>query len=158
MLKKIRKHQKTIALSCLIILVELVYFIYVSFPPSLLYSLRKNSENLLVSLTPTHKAKAKIYLAQSTRLQQHFSHLQTQKANSGDLDIVANELISEEQKAISEMDQAKKGGVNIKNEVEVLCDTLIKQYSVLQQSIAYHTFLKSALNQTKVNLDESSGW
>lgn len=157
------KHRKILLLSVLIICIEFIFFTYISYPPNILYNIKKSVLNIMVSNQTTHKAKAKLYLNESTNLQGHLEMLLKKNGSYEELKSVASELMQVQQQAIIEMDLASKAGMDITQEVEVLCDTLIKQQVQLKQAIiktqkiATLPFEQYA-NLTKILLDESAGW
>lgn len=163
LLNLFKKYRRLLLLSLLILFAEFVFFTYTSYPPNILYSVKKPILNRIIAAQPTHKSKAKLYLAESTRLQGHLDMLLKDKGSYEDLKAVAGELMATQQQAIIEMDLASKSGTDIKNEVEILCDTLIKQQLQLKQAIiktqkvATLPFEQYA-NLTKILLDESAGW
>ncbi len=161
--KLLKKNRTIILLSALILCIEGLFFSLISYPSNPLYKLRKVGLTSLIILQSTHKAKAKIYLNESTRLQGHVDMLLKQRSSDQELKDTAGELMNVEQQAINQMDLAAKAGMDIKNEVEVLCDNLIKQQTQLKQAIVQTQKIASLpleqyANLTKVLLDESPEW
>jgi hypothetical protein len=125
--------------------------------------MRKSVIKGIATVEPTHKAKAKVYLSEATRLQGHLDMLLKKRNSDQELKDTATELMYSEQKAIDEMDLANRAGTDIKKEVEVLCDTLIKQQIQLKQAIIKTQKiatlpLEQYANLTKILLDESPEW
>jgi hypothetical protein len=161
--KLFKRQWKVFVLAFLILLAEAVFFSIISEPSSPLYSIRKTGLSILVAAQPTHKAKAKLYLAEAVHLQGHVDMLLKDRSSDEELKDAAWELMAVEQSAITEMDLASKAEGDIKQEVEVLCDTLIKQQLQLKQAIVKTQKIATLpfeqyANLTKILLDESPGW
>lgn len=161
--KLFTKYRRIVLLAFLILFAELIFFTYISYPPSPLYSIKKPFLNAYISSQSTHKAKAKAYLAESGRLQGHLDMLLKDKGSYEELKSVAGELMHVQQSAIVEMDLAAKKGADIESEIEKLCDQLIKQQVQLKQAIVKTQKIATLpfeqyANLTQILLDESAGW
>lgn len=86
----------------------------------------------LVQTAETSVQKANAYLTLAEARFEDFKDIHQDNSRDGRLSKLTDEMVEYDQKAMSEMDRAKKAGVDIKPLVKRLCDGLEEQYEELK--------------------------